>query len=62
MKSRNIAKYSYEAITYLLQTNSVFNLLLINVQTRFHIFGILTVQSRTITYKSSTNCCFEVIF
>ena len=42
-------QYCYEGTTYLLHTYSAFNLLLSNVLTGFHIFGILPVQSSTIT-------------
>ena len=42
-------QYSYEATTCLSQTNSAFNLLLTNGTTGFHIFGILPVQSSTIS-------------
>ena len=43
-----VTQYSYKATTYLLQTNSAFNLLLTNVPTGCHIFGILPVQRFTI--------------
>ena len=46
--SCEVTQYSHEATTYLLQTNSAFNLLLTNVPTGCHIFGILPVQSFTI--------------
>ena len=46
--SCEVTQCSYEATTYLLQTNSAFNLLLTNVPTGCHIFGILPVQSFTL--------------
>ena len=46
--SCEVTQYSHEATTYLLQNNSAFNLLLTNVPTVCHIFGILSVQSFTI--------------
>ena len=46
--SCEVTQCSYEATTYLLQTNGAFNLLLTNVPTGCHIFGILPVQSFTL--------------
>ena len=46
--SCEVTQYSYKATTYLLQTNSAFNLLLTNAPTDCHIFGIFPVQSFTI--------------
>ena len=48
--SCEVTLYSYEAIPYLLQTNSAFNLLLTNVPTGCHIFGVLPVQSFIIMF------------
>ena len=48
--SCEVTQYSYEAIPYLLQTNSAFNLLLTNVPTGCHIFGVLPVQSFIIMF------------
>ena len=45
-----VTQYSYEATTYLLQTNSAFNLLLTNVPTGCHIFGVLPVQTFIIMF------------
>ena len=47
--SCEVTKYSYKASTNLLQIIITFNLLLTNVPTGCHIFGILPVQSFTIT-------------